>query len=199
MGNRSIEQAIKWACDIANDNTHGYTQAKRWGPDYDCSSFVISALDAGGFAVKAGGATYTGNMGASLKLNGFFNVTKCVNLATGAGLIRGDILLKPYKHTELYIGNNQTAGAHISETGGKYGKTGDQTGEEISIQPYRNKGYSEVWRYAGIRDINTVALDVIRGRYGNGNTRKVNLRNLGFSDDDIKAIQATVNRILKGG
>ena len=38
-----IEKAVTWALAIANDNTHGYDQQYRWGPDYDCSSLIISA------------------------------------------------------------------------------------------------------------------------------------------------------------
>ena len=41
-----IDNAIAWARRIAADNIHGYDQANRWGPDYDCSSFVISAFKA---------------------------------------------------------------------------------------------------------------------------------------------------------
>lgn len=55
-----IEKALQWAINIANDNSHGYSQSNRWGPDYDCSSFVISALKAAG--IDTGNATYTGNM-----------------------------------------------------------------------------------------------------------------------------------------
>ncbi len=47
-----IDNAVNWAIDIANDKTHGYDQTNRWGPDYDCSSFVISAWDAAGVDVK---------------------------------------------------------------------------------------------------------------------------------------------------
>ena len=38
-----IDKAVTWAVGIANDNSHGYDQADRWGPDYDCSSLVIQA------------------------------------------------------------------------------------------------------------------------------------------------------------
>ena len=49
-----LEQALQWAISIANDNRHGYSQSNRWGnPDYDCSSFVISALKAAGYDVGA--------------------------------------------------------------------------------------------------------------------------------------------------
>lgn len=63
----SIESAVQWAINKANDNSCGYSQAAnlRWGPSYyDCSSFVITALKNAGFNV--GGATYTGNMRSNL-------------------------------------------------------------------------------------------------------------------------------------
>ena len=32
------EAAVQWAVNIANDQSHGYSQASRWGnPDYDIS------------------------------------------------------------------------------------------------------------------------------------------------------------------
>ena len=127
-----IKAAIEWARKIAADDTHGYSQVNRWGRDYDCSSFVISALDAGGFPMKSYGATYTGNMGAALAKCGFKRVSD-VNLSSGAGLQAGDILLNPATHTEMYIGGGYTVGAHSSETGGKTGKTGDQTGNKNTV------------------------------------------------------------------
>ena len=45
-----IESAAAYAQNIAADDSHGYDQAGRWGPDYDCSSLVISAFR------KAGGS-----------------------------------------------------------------------------------------------------------------------------------------------
>ena len=203
-----IDAAIKWALKIAADDSHGYSQAVRWSPDYDCSSFVISALEAAGFPMRAYGATYTGNMGVALKACGFYKVHS-VDLKTGAGLVRGDILLNPVMHTELYIGDGRTVGAHGSETGGKYGRAGDQTGNEISVQAYRNKNYMEVWRYGGntlaynpegsnneyYRDI---ARRVIRGDFGNGADRIKRLRAAGYDTAAINKIQQTVNVMLRG-
>lgn len=203
----TIEKYVTWAVNIANDNSHGYSQAVRWSPDYDCSSFVISALEAAGFPMRAYGASYTGNMGQALRACGFVKV-KGVNLASSAGLIRGDILLNPATHTEIYIGDNKAVGAHCSETGGKYGKTGDQTGNEISIQTYRNKNYTEVWRYGGTGAAfkpsncskwDKVARDVIRGKYGNGAERIAALSAEGYTDAEINEIQQTVNYLIKGG
>ena len=134
-----IESYVQWAIDIANSSKHGYSQLKRWGPDYDCSSLVVSALKASGFQV--GGATYTGNMKSELTKHGFKWHSGTRNLQ------RGDILLvhnSSRQHTEIYIGNGLTVGAHIDENGGITGKkSGDQTGNEISVASYSNiwQGY----------------------------------------------------------
>lgn len=202
-----IESYIKWALDIAADDRHGYSQAVRWSPDYDCSSFVISALEAVGLPMRAYGATYTGNMTSALKACGFYRV-KNVDLSSGAGLVRGDILLNPVTHTEIYIGDGRAVGAHGSETGGKYGKAGDQTGNEISVQPYRNKNYTEVWRYGGnalafdpassVNPWKDVARQVIHGDYGNGAARIRALFRAGYTSEEINKIQQTVNYILRG-
>lgn len=134
-----IERYVQWAIGIANDNSHGYTQdtAGRWGPDYDCSSLVISSLKNTGLSV--GGAIYTGNMISELTVRGFKWHTDLKNIK------RGDILLVHKiggrQHTEIYIGKGKTVGAHIAETGGIYGRTGDQTGNEISVAPY-----SKIWQ-----------------------------------------------------
>ena len=68
-------EAVAFAVGIAEDPAHGYDQVNRWGPDYDCSSLVISAFEAAGVPVRAKGATYTGNMLGVFKKCGFTEVT----------------------------------------------------------------------------------------------------------------------------
>ena len=82
------EKAVTWAIEIANDPAHGYDQDNRWGPDYDCSSLVISAWQQAGVPVKTKGATYTGNMKSVFLSCGFKDVTSKVNLSTGSGMKR---------------------------------------------------------------------------------------------------------------
>ena len=68
----AVKSAIDWALKTANDNLHGYSQNTRWGnPNYDCSSFVISAYEAAGIPVVEAGATYTGDMRAAFLKCGF--------------------------------------------------------------------------------------------------------------------------------
>lgn len=153
--NQTIEKAVQWAIQIAQDPSHGYDQTKRWGPDYDCSSFLISAWEQAGVKVKEAGATYTGNMRSAFLKCGFEDVTAEANLKTGAGLQRGDILLNERHHTAMYIGSGQIVHASINEAGkATGGKTGDQTGREICTRSYYvySKGWDRVLRYAKAAD-----------------------------------------------
>ena len=136
-----IESAAAYAQNIAADDSHGYDQAGRWGPDYDCSSLVISAFRKAGVPLSC---TYTGDM---LRC-GFEDVTGSVDLNTGAGLERGDVLLNHVHHTSLYIGGEQLVQASINEHGTTTGgQTGDQTGREICTRGYYNYPWDCVLRY----------------------------------------------------
>lgn len=147
-----INKAINWMEETAKDDRHGYCQDHRWGEDgdYDCSSAVITAWEQAGVPVKSKGATYTGNMLSVFKANGFVDVTAQVNRSTGAGLVRGDVLLNTVHHTAMYCGNGMEVEASINEKGTAYGgKPGDQTGKEFLIRTYRNYPWTNVLRYTG--------------------------------------------------
>lgn len=147
-----IEKATQIMEALAKDDSHGYDQIYRWGEkgDYDCSAAVIQACENAGIPVKTNGATYTGNMKPVFLRTGFKDVTSSINLSTGAGLVRGDVLLNTSKHTAMYIGNGQEVEASINEKGtATYGKPGDQTGREFLIRSYRNYPWNCVLRYTG--------------------------------------------------
>lgn len=132
-----IEKAIQWAVNIANDNSHGYDQIHRWGPDYDCSSLVISAYEMAGLPIRAHGGSYTGNMKAAFIKCGF----KAIPFKREMALIRGDVCFyhyvkdgKTHGHAVLYIGEGKIVQASINEKGKAVGgQPGDQTGREVSI------------------------------------------------------------------
>lgn len=149
---QTIEKAVTWALQIAQDPAHGYDQTRRWGPDYDCSSLMVSAWQQAGVPVKDAGATYTGNMAPVFLRCGFEDVTAEINLNTGAGLQRGDVLLNVRHHTAMSIGGGQIVHASINEKGkATGGKSGDQTGREICVRNYYQypKGWQKVLRYVG--------------------------------------------------
>lgn len=120
---------IQWAVDIANDDSHGYSQCSRNGPDYDCSSLVYYSLLNSGYT-EAQLGSYP------------FNTRSEHQVLTGIGFVRhnyveselqpGDILWRS-GHTGMYVGDGQIVQASISETGGVCGRTGDQTGQEVWV------------------------------------------------------------------
>lgn len=145
-----IDKAVQWAINIAKDDSHGYSQANRWGfPDYDCSSFVISAYDQafksfGLSSPKDYGATYTGNMLSPFVACGF----KAIDIAEirqGEKLVKGDVLLNVVNHTCIYIGNNQVVNCRTDEDG----RSGDSSGNEIRIQAYWDFPWNYILRYVG--------------------------------------------------
>lgn len=145
-----IEKAIAQMETWAQDNSHGYDQANRWGPDYDCSSAVIQAWQNAGVPVKSKGATYTGNMYSVFKSCGFEDVTASVDISAGTGLQRGDVLLNHVNHTAMYCGNGKLVQASINEFGKTTGgQTGDQTGREFYVRGYYNYPWNAVLRYKG--------------------------------------------------
>ena len=155
-----IESAIQFMEETARDNSHGYCQTHRWGKDgdYDCSALVITAWERAGVKVKSMGASYTGNILDVFKKAGFKDVTSSVNLRTGSGLKRGDVLLRTGHHVAMYCGNGKEVEASINEKGtATGGKPGDQTGREILIRSYRNYPWNHVLRYVETTSVNTTA------------------------------------------
>lgn len=158
-----INNATAWAVNIANDNSHGYDQIGRWGPDYDCSSLVISAYEQAGVKVKEAGATYTGNMRAAFVKCGF----EAIPYKKGMTLYKGDVLLNEKHHTALYIGDGQIVQASSNEKGGIYnGKDGDQTGREIATGRFYeySKGWNYVLRYnEEVKTVNIILPVLLKG------------------------------------
>lgn len=165
-GNNDVEQSVQAMIEIANDASHGYDWGARWGPDFDCSSLVyycfyfvggfqipsfVTATNNGwkpdqGYASMTGApVAWTDTMIEDFKSVGFewHPGDPSVN-----DLLRGDILLALGSHTEVYIGNGQNVGAHQNEYGGVYGgQTGDQYGNEISVDGYYSFPWSGFLRY----------------------------------------------------
>ncbi|MBR3317846.1 MAG: hypothetical protein IKG21_08555 [Atopobiaceae bacterium] len=140
--NVRVEDFLSYAVSIAEDDSHGFNTFDhvRWGPDYDCSSFVITCLRHVGFNTGQANRTFTM----------YQELTKCGLIGlpfSHAALRRGDIMLVPEHHAEIYMGNGMSVGAHCSERGGAWGDIGDQTGREICVGPYRDFYAGVGWTY----------------------------------------------------
>ena len=136
---------VEWMVRIANDDSHGYSQTDRAAlVDFDCSSMVYYGLLNSGFSTTQLGSypftTHTEQ--AILKKNGFTEIpvnSDCSNLEVG------DILWRE-GHTEVYIGEGMSVGAHSASNGGiSDGQRGDQNGKEISVVNVAKNSY---WTYA---------------------------------------------------
>lgn len=165
------ERAAVWSEDTANDNTHGYSNNIRWGPSYDCSSFLISAYEAAGVPVKANGASYTGDMKDAFLRSGFKDVTSQVNLQTGAGAIRGDVFLNEHGrgvtgstgHAVICLGNGKVANCRSAEG---TTDTADNSGNEIRIQNFWPYPWDCCLRLPEAEDVSN--LDTQTGFAGDG-------------------------------
>ena len=201
MSLKIADKAVSIITAYANDNSHGYDQARRWGPDFDCSSLVIQCYEDAGVPVKAAGAGNTETMRGPFLRCGFSDVTGSVDLKTGAGLLPGDVLLNYVHHTAMYVWDGKVAQARINELGTVTGgKPGDQTGNEISIRSYYNYPWNCVLRY--VAEDNNVPTNVSEiptssekpDNSNGGDEVKLRIIRRGDSGDDVRAAQI----LLKG-
>ena len=163
-------------------SAHGYSQSERWGDknrgsckveceghtsifykgDRDCSSAVIDswqeALIGTPYEGKLANATYTGDMKSVFVNSGLFEWKPM-----SFNAVRGDIYLNEVKHTAMCLDggkdgiyNADTLGEFsISETGGIYGQSGDQTGGESRIGPYYDYPWDGILHYNGKANFST--------------------------------------------
>jgi len=187
-----IESAVAWAIDIANDPRHGYSQIDRWGPNYDCSSFVISAFEQAGVSLREAGANTTRDMRGPMISCGFVDVTVQIGLDSGYGLQPGDVLLNYSAHTCMAIGGGKVANCRTDEGNPQ---SGDQSGNEIRIQNYWD-GSPNKWncvlRYKGSHIGSNVSGSDSESEYAAA-PRTV-LRK-GMRGEDVKALQEKLNSL----
>lgn len=133
-----IEKALQFMRNVAADDSHGYDQENRNGPDYDCSSLVATALNQAGYDVPV--TAYTGNLYTYLKKCGFTPVK------SSADRKPGDIWLSPGYHVVMSVDADHIVHASINEKGTiTGGRSGDQTGKEICERSFYVPSYG--WTY----------------------------------------------------
>lgn len=136
-----VETAVSWMLDIANDNTHGYSQVNRTGPDYDCTSLPTHGYRAAGLDINQW--TYTGNMKANYEAVGF----TAIPYSKGMTLLRGDVIFWHDSgnkgHAVTYLGDGQIVSAHSD----KDGRQGDSSGNEIDVSNFYETHWQYVMRY----------------------------------------------------
>ncbi|RBP98837.1 aggregation-promoting factor C-terminal-like domain-containing protein [Bifidobacterium xylocopae] len=139
---------------ISLDDSHGYSQSRRQGnPDYDCSSLVWFAAKSAGFDGQMQGWPFTTfTMGPVLERLGFAHLTWSGDYRNAKSeLKRGDVVVNPAEHTEVYLGGGLFGGAHHAYPSGiDDGMPGDQghgDDQEIGIEAYLTPGLNQVYRH----------------------------------------------------
>ena len=153
-GPQFVDAFITWLVGIAQDDTHGYSQAHRSSlVDFDSGSLIYYGLLNSGFNTEQIGSSPfvpNDNLRDILKSIGFeeipFNSLSLGNSTTN--LEPGDILWT-LGNTEVYIGEGMNVGAHESESESITGEYGDQTGNEISVTNFWNNNWQYVYRFRG--------------------------------------------------
>ena len=151
--------AVDFAVKIANDNSHGYSQAVRSlyniinPKSFDCSSLALTAyyyaLQKNGLTAQANylkaNCSYTGNM---LKmLNAGFEIVARDQTAH-AQMIKGDLELNTTHHVAMAVNRDIIVHARSSE-GTK--DTKDNSGNEVRTQPWYlySHGWTHRLRFTG--------------------------------------------------
>ena len=151
--------AVDFAVRIANDNSHGYSQAVRSlyniinPKSFDCSSLALTAyyyaLQKNGLTAQANylkaNCSYTGNM---LKmLNAGFEIV-ARNQTAHAKMIKGDLELNTTHHVAMAIDKDNIVHARSSEG---TTDTKDNSGNEIRTQPWYlySHGWTHRLRFTG--------------------------------------------------
>lgn len=168
-----IKKAVQWAIAVAHDNSHGYSQQNRQGPDYDCSSLIANALANGGYNINRN--SWTGNLEQQLLDCGF---TYCK-----APWKMGDIHLNRLHHVNMSIDENYVVNASSNYDN----KPGDSSGNEIAVKKYYE--YSKGWdchlrapeqivsEELKAKPLSVIATYAIQGKFGDGDERILNIEN----------------------
>lgn len=129
--------------------------------NFNCSTAQIMAYTLSGYAdLIANGASGVGNFQTAAVKCGFTNVTASVNLRTGKGLKRGDILIfignerrkgitSTHNHMSTYLGNGKLLWCTGNLDGGR---NGDTNGREIYVRAYVDHGWQTVLRPSLTKD-----------------------------------------------
>lgn len=189
MKYRDLESSLEWMENIASDDTHGYSMSSRYGPNFDCSSFISFALIFGGFNVRYNSVTW--DLKDQLLRDGWKVLPK------GSALHRGVILLSERGgsasgHVAMMV--NDTEMVHASGTN-----------KGILVEKFYTPSFG--WDYylyhpdfylgapqTTKKSVEEIAREVIAGKWKNYPERKKLLESAGYN---YKEVQTMVNKLLK--
>ena len=149
-----VKNYVNKALEIANDNSHGYCNRPdcNQNPDFDCGTFVSFALRSVGLLSEG---EFMNPNDPNLAISTLCKYGFKMYPFDRNNLKYGDIVIR-YGHTEIYVDNGQSVGAHGNSAAdgylvngyqsGPYTQSGDQ-GDEISVGPLND--FTNIIRYEG--------------------------------------------------
>ena len=144
----TIDTAINWMIEVSKNSAYGYDSSSCGkSGQYSCVGLIIAGWNAAGLNVSCMG---TESMYKAFLKKGFVEVTDSVDLNTGEGLEKGDIVIRITKingstHVVQYIGDGKIVQA-AQDTDGR---DGDSQGNEIFVTNYFPFNYEHVIRFEG--------------------------------------------------
>ena len=184
MKYRNLEAGINWMISMSKDDTHAYNMYQRYGPNFDCSSFIAFALIFSGFNIRYN--SVTSDLKSQLLREGWKETTT---------LKRGVIALREKGGS----GNGHVAMLTSSSTMVHASGTKKGILEENFYIPsdgwdcylyYPSNDYQDA-----LKSIDEIAREVIAGKWGNYPKRKELLEASGYN---YEAVQKRVNELLLG-
>lgn len=176
---------------------------------FDCVCLIKGVLWGwyGNLKATYGGAKYASNGVPDINADQMIN--KCSGVSANFANVKpGEMMWKP-GHAGVYIGNGLavectpawknkvqiTAVANIGQKEGYASRTWSKHGRLPWVEYVDEEPAPEPKPENGKKSVDEVAREVIDGKWGNGETRKLRLISAGY---DYAAVQRAVNDILRG-
>ena len=169
----------------------------------DCVGMVKTVLWGwnGNTGATYGGAKYTSNGVPDVTEGGMLDL--CYDVRTDFSKIKPGEFVWLQGHCGVYIGDNLVAestpkwknGAQLSGINGRTYEGRSRTWTKHGMLPWIK--YDEVAPVQPSKNLDEVALQVYKGKYGNNPQRKQKLKAEGYTDTEINTIQKKVNELAK--
>ena len=172
-----------------------------------CAAYVADALEAGGFRFTRQASAYMYRTNGILKGIGYNEISKPSSFKKGDITVTDRNNAHPHGHMAMWSGSNWISDfvqrseyvygsnqpkVHYFRYGSGGGSSSSKPSGSGSSSGSSSSSSSSSGGCKG-KSVNEIAREVIRGKWGNGNTRVNKLRSAGC---DPSAVQREVNRIL---
>lgn len=199
-----VDKTLKWMDDHHRSKGYSYSMTRRLGPkSFDCSSSVYLALQAGGWVSSIG---YVGNTETLFKEKNLKEIFSYGEVKPGDIFIRGGegSSWGAKGHTGIFYKKDGIVHSNYSNNGISYNDNDSHISYFLDRRRSANERYfrpivageTKPKAKYGKKSLETVADEVIAGKWGSGQVRFRALEEAGYS---YRQVQDLVNAKLKSG